>query len=113
MKRRRDFQFPVIDMEKTGDKIREECRKQKLSPRDVQEYLGLGAFQSVYNWFSGRTLPSLDNMYALSALLGMRMEDLIVEKGHDGPRPNAMSGKRSKYTKERLMMYWQLSVQAA
>ena len=72
---------------------------------DVQEYLGLGAFQSVYNWFSGRTLPSLDNMYALSALLGMRMEDLIVEKGHDGPRPDAMSGKRSKYAKERLMMY--------
>lgn len=45
----------------------------------IQEELDIGAFQSIYNWFSGKTLPSLDNMYRLSKLLNVAMEDMIVD----------------------------------
>ncbi|MCD8045353.1 MAG: helix-turn-helix domain-containing protein [Clostridiales bacterium] len=48
--------------------------------KEIQECLGIGAYQSVYNWFSGKTLPSLDNMFALSRLLGISMENMIVCK---------------------------------
>lgn len=76
----KEFKFPNIDMELTGKRIKQVCEQQKLSARDVQRYLNIGAFQSVYNWFNGKTLPSLDNMLALSRLLGTSIENLIVCK---------------------------------
>lgn len=34
--------------------------------------------QTIYRWFHGKSLPSLDNFYALSVLLGISMENLLV-----------------------------------
>ena len=33
--------------------------------------------QSIYNWFQGKALPSLDNFYALSSYLGTELDSLI------------------------------------
>lgn len=74
------FGFPVIDIKATGEKIKEECLRQGYSVKEIKEYLGLGSIQSVYNWFGGRTLPSLENMLALSCLLKKRMEELVAVK---------------------------------
>ncbi|MBQ7840662.1 MAG: helix-turn-helix transcriptional regulator [Lachnospiraceae bacterium] len=70
--------YPVIDVEGTGRHLKTECEKRNITPKEIQEFLGLAALQSVYGWFQGRTLPSLDNFYALSRYLGMRMEELVV-----------------------------------
>ena len=37
--------------------------------------------QSIYNWFQGKALPSLDNFYALSSYLGTELDSLIVPQG--------------------------------
>jgi len=66
-----------IDMKKTGAKIRELCKKNNITVKDIQNELGIGAFQSVYDWFSGKSLPSLDNFFYLSKLLGVHMDDMI------------------------------------
>ena len=79
------FEYPQIDMKKTGQKLREECMRQNYTVRDIQRYLQIGAYQSVYAWFSGKALPSLDNMYALSRLLGRTMEELIVCQKEENP----------------------------
>ena len=72
--------YPVIDVQETGRQLRTECERRQVTPKELQEFLGLAALQSIYNWFQGRTLPSLDNFYALSCYLGIRMEELVVPK---------------------------------
>lgn len=48
-----------------------------ITVKDVQEYLGLASVQSVYHWLSGRSIPSVDNLYALSELFQLPMDHLI------------------------------------
>lgn len=80
--------YPVIDVYRTGLRLKGACEKRHRTAKDVQEFLGLAALQSVYGWFRGKTLPSLDNFYALSCYLGMSMEDMVVTKGEPGSAPN-------------------------
>ena len=67
-----------IDIKKTGHKIKEMCKVRNISVKDIQEKLLVGSFQAVYAWFSGKSLPSLDNLYRLSRLLNLPMDSLIV-----------------------------------
>lgn len=69
---------PVLDMHGTGKRIRELCDAGGVTVKDIQEKLYISSFQSVYAWFSGRTLPKLENMYLLGQLLGVSIEDMIV-----------------------------------
>lgn len=48
-----------------------------MTVKDVQEYLGLAAPQSIDHWFDGRSLPSVDHLYALSELFCMPMDRLV------------------------------------
>lgn len=70
-------QFPKIDMYKTGQNIKRIMVEQGMVVKDIQEYLGLAAPQSIYHWFEGRSLPTVDNLYALSELFHMPI-DVIV-----------------------------------
>ena len=60
--------FPVIDKKKTGIRLRRIMDERALSVKDVQKYLGLGSIQSVYHWLNGISMPTIDNLYALSEL---------------------------------------------
>ena len=73
----------TIDVKRTGRKMKEICRQKGIAVRTIQDALYIGSFQSVYAWFSGKTMPSLDNMYRLSRLLGVPMEELIVDSARD------------------------------
>ena len=70
--------IPVIDKESTGKQIRQYMNLRGFSVQDVKEYLSLGCVQSVYHWLDGQALPTLDNLYALSEMLQVPMENLIV-----------------------------------
>ena len=48
-----------------------------LSAKDVQEYLGLGCVQSVYRWIDGINMPTIDNLYALSALFQVPIDSIV------------------------------------
>ena len=61
-------QFPTIDKVKTGKQIRRLMNSLGLTVADVQKYMGLATQQAVYHWLNGRSLPSIDNVYALSEL---------------------------------------------
>ena len=77
---RKGFRYPVIDSKKTGELLRFLCKRKNLSVKDIQEYLYIGSNQAIYDWFNGKTLPSIGNFYALSCLLGIPMEYLIVKE---------------------------------
>ena len=88
--------FPVIDMEATGRNI-ERCRKEaKLTVKDVQNYFGFEYPQAVYKWQHGECLPSVDNLLALSALLKVPMEKLLVYQNREISIPKA--GKTENVT---------------
>ena len=70
--------YPVINMKATGRNIEHLRKEQHLRVRDVAEFMGFDATQAVYKWQRGESLPSVDNLLALSRLLGVSMEDLLV-----------------------------------
>ena len=69
--------LPKIDMYKTGQNIKRIMLEQGMKVRDIQEYLGLATPQSIYHWFDGRSLPTVDNLYVLSELFHMPMDMLV------------------------------------
>lgn len=73
-----EMRYPVIDVEKTGRTMQELCKRRGITAKNIQEYMNFSNTQSVYNWFGGKSMPSLDNFYALSKLLGVPMETIIV-----------------------------------
>ena len=57
------------------------CRIQKsrgLSVRDVQNWFGFEEPQAIYKWQKGKSLPTVDNLYALGALLDVPLEEILV-----------------------------------
>ena len=70
--------FPVINLKGTGSNI-ENCRREAgLSVRDLQDYFGFEYPQAIYKWQHGECLPTVDNLLALSRILEVKMEDLLV-----------------------------------
>ena len=69
--------FPIIDKRKTGINIRRIMDMRGLTVKDVQEYLELGSVQSIYHWINGISMPTIDNLYALSDLFHVPI-DLLV-----------------------------------
>lgn len=69
--------LPVIDKKKTGINLRLMMDERGLTVKDVQQYLGLGSVQSVYHWLNGLSMPTVDNLYALSYLFQVPVDDLI------------------------------------
>lgn len=77
---RRMRRYPVIDQRATGRNICQRRTELGYTVLEVQRYLNLACPQSVYHWQAGRTLPSVDNFYALSVLLNTTVNDLIAER---------------------------------
>lgn len=71
-------QFPVIDLPATGANIRRLRQIKGLSVRDLQQFFGFEEPQAIYKWQRGQSLPTVDNLYALSALLDVPMNDILV-----------------------------------
>ena len=68
----------VIDMRMTGELLKKRLWMAGLAVRDVQAATGLECPQSIYRWFNGQALPTVDNLYVLHRLLGCSMEYLLV-----------------------------------
>ena len=69
--------YPVIDMAATGRNIRRIMDSRGISVRELQKYLGLAAVQSIYRWFDGHSVPTIDNLYAMSELFCVPIDALI------------------------------------
>ena len=70
--------FPVIDMVATGQNIKRLRKERGMTVRDLQRYFGFEEPQAIYKWQRGMSLPSVDNLYALGALLEVPMEKILI-----------------------------------
>lgn len=68
----------TIDLFKTGQKLKNLLELSGYDVKFIQSYLHLSCPQSIYRWYKGQALPSLEHFYALSRLLDVHMEELFV-----------------------------------
>ena len=78
-------QYPVIDLAATGERIRELRILNHLKVEDVSEFMGFESVQAVYKWQRGESLPTVDNLFALSRLFETSMENILIERGGASP----------------------------
>lgn len=69
--------FPQINKVETGKKLRTIMEGRKLTVEEVKKYLGLSCVQTIYHWFEGITIPSTDNLYALSELFKIPIDKML------------------------------------
>ena len=70
-------EYPVIDMHSTGARINELRRERGITVDELRVYLGMNNPNSIYKWFRGEVLPTFENMYALSVILEVPIDDII------------------------------------
>ena len=47
------------------------------------KFLGFSTSQSIYHWFSGRNMPTIDNLYALSDLFHVPVDSMLCGSQDD------------------------------
>lgn len=69
---------PVLDMQGTGEKIKSLRKFNKISVIALQEVFGMTNPQAIYNWESGKNMPSIDNLIVLAQVFDVTIESLIA-----------------------------------
>ena len=92
--------IPTIYKKKTGQRIRELMELHRISVKEIKEYLSLGSVQGIYQWLNGTTMPSIDNLYALSSLFRVPLDRLVC----GNRRPFAQ--EREAAARKRMLTYY-------
>lgn len=71
------MEYPVLDAKATGARIRELRMAHHLRVEEVACFMGFESVQAVYKWQRGDSLPTVDNLYALSRLFGTSVDDIL------------------------------------
>lgn len=69
--------LPIIDMCATGQRIQFYRQLNNYSVQDLQKIFGFRHPQAIYNWLSGKTLPSIDNLLVLSELFSVSINEIL------------------------------------
>lgn len=70
--------IPTINLPLTGLRIKTLMSQKGYTVNDIREKLGLAVPQGIYKWLNGETLPSIDNLVALAAVLDVSVNDILV-----------------------------------
>lgn len=70
--------IPYIDTVATGQNIDKLRISAGMSVRDMQEVFGFSTPQAIYKWIHGTSMPTVDNLVILAALLGVTVDDIVV-----------------------------------
>ena len=73
----RDMSISGLDMEGTIRKVSKEINKSGLSDKELGGIMGLSV-QSINKWRHGHNLPDIENMFILSRILGIKVDDFLV-----------------------------------
>lgn len=97
--------FPLINKRETGINLRKIMDIHGITAKDIQQYLGLGCVQSVYRWLDGVNMPTIDNLYALSVLLQVPIDEIVC--GNRTPIVPNMNVRQMDSGKRRLCVYYE------
>jgi transcriptional regulator with XRE-family HTH domain len=71
------MEYPVLDAKATGARIKELREEHHLKVVEVSQFMGFESEQAVYKWQRGESLPTVDNLYALSKLFNTPVDDIL------------------------------------
>ena len=66
-----------IDQEATGKLLRLAVKDSRFSVSDICKEMNIST-TSIYNWFRGDTLPSIENLFLFAELVGQKVDDIVV-----------------------------------
>ena len=49
-----------------------------ITARELQIIMDFPYVQTIYNWFAGKNMPTIDNLVVLAKILAVPMDDLVV-----------------------------------
>ena len=75
--------FPTVDLKATGANIVRLRKARGLSVRDLQQYFGFEQPQAIYKWQWGESLPTVDNLFALSKILNTPIDNILIATDQD------------------------------
>ena len=70
--------IPFVDTAATERNIDRLRIAAGMSVRDMQMVFGFATPQAIYKWIHGTTMPTIDNMVILAAMLGVTMDEIVV-----------------------------------
>lgn len=70
--------YATINCEATGQRIRELRIARQITVEELADFMGFEGARAIYKWQAGQTLPSVDNLFALSRVLHTTIEDILV-----------------------------------
>ena len=62
------MRIPVVDLNRTGQK----------HVKELQELLGFATPQAIYKWQHGDSLPTVDNLVALSVIFDVPIDNILA-----------------------------------
>lgn len=72
--------LPIVDMNATGENIKQLRENARLTVKDLQSVFGFSTPQAIYKWQRGASLPTVDNLVILAALFGVTVDNILVCK---------------------------------
>lgn len=84
-------EFPILDTSATGARIRELRKKNKLTVEQVRDFLGLESTQAIYKWQRGESMPTIDNLYALSTLFETSVDGILRGSREEDERSSSFN----------------------
>ena len=75
--------YPGIDAKATGERIKQLRKERRLKVTDISDYMSFTEPQAVYKWQRGESLPTIDNLYALSKLFNTSMDNIVRGREED------------------------------
>ena len=72
------LRVPYINTVATGENINRMRMEAGFTVKDMQAVFGFATPQAIYKWIHGTSLPTIDNLVILAAILGVTMDDIVV-----------------------------------
>lgn len=70
--------IPCINTAATGQNINRMRIAAGLTVKDMQMVFGFATPQAIYKWIHGTSMPTIDNLIILAAMLDVTMDDIVV-----------------------------------
>ena len=70
--------LPVVNMKQTGQNITMLREQRGISVKQLQGMMGFATPQAIYKWQHGESLPTVDNLVALSVIFAVPIEAILV-----------------------------------
>ena len=72
------MQIPFVNTAATGQNIDRLRIAAGMTVKDIQNVFGFATPQAIYKWIHGTSMPTIDNLIILAAMLDVTMDDIVI-----------------------------------